>query len=89
MTGITEGGNILDKYRIDGGSSGVIVSFTGRKIFLRGANTAMKMNGALAGDLSTGRRKLKARQWAELIGFCGVETKKQVQNYLEANRKGL
>ena len=48
-------------------------------IFVRGANTAMKMNGAIAGDSKTGREKFTARQWATLIGFCGVETRKQVQ----------
>ena len=39
----------------------------------------MKMKGAIAGDSTTGRRKFTARQWAALIGFCGVETWKQVQ----------
>ena len=40
----------------------------------------MKMNGAIAVYSTTGRNKFIARQWAELIGFCGVETWKQVQN---------
>ena len=39
----------------------------------------MKMNGAIAGDSTTERKKFTARQWAALIGFCGVETRKQVQ----------
>ena len=39
----------------------------------------MKMNGAIAGYSSTGRNKLTARKWAVMIGFCGVETWKQVQ----------
>ena len=42
--------------------------------FVQGANKAMKMNGAIAGDSATGRNKFTARQWAALIGFCGVET---------------
>ena len=51
------------------------------EIFLvQGANTAMKMNGNIVGDSATGRKKFTARQWAALIGFCGVETRKQVQN---------
>ena len=38
------------------------------------------MNGAIVGDSETGKKKFIARQWAELIGFFGVETRKQVQN---------
>ena len=48
--------------------------------FVRGENTSKKMNGAIEGDSETGRKKFTARQWAALIGFCGVETRKQVQN---------
>ena len=48
--------------------------------FVQGANTAMKMKCAIAGDLATRRNKFTARQWAALIGFCGVETWRQVQN---------
>ena len=48
--------------------------------FVQGANTTMKMKGAIAGDSVTGQNKFTARQWAALIGFCGVETWKQVQN---------
>ena len=40
----------------------------------------MKMNGTIAGDPETGRNKFTAKQWSELIGFCGLETRKQVQN---------
>ena len=47
--------------------------------FVRGSNTAMKMNGAIAVDSATGRNKFTARQRAALIGFCGVETRKQIQ----------
>ena len=47
--------------------------------FVRGANTTMKINGAIAGDSATGRKKFTVRQWAALIGICGVETWKQVQ----------
>ena len=47
--------------------------------FVQGANIAMKMNGAIAGDSETGRKKLTARQWAALIGFYGVEIQKQVK----------
>ena len=39
----------------------------------------MKTNGNIAGDSETGQRKFTARQWAVLIGFCGVETRKQVK----------
>ena len=49
-------------------------------VFVRGANIPMKMNGAITVDSETGRKKFTARQWAALIGFCGVETRKQVQN---------
>ena len=79
MSGSTKVGNTHDKYRIGSGSSGVIVSVTGRIFFVRGANIAIKMNGAIAGDSATGQKKFMARQWAELIGFCGVETQNQVQ----------
>ena len=48
--------------------------------FVRGVNTAMKMNGSIAGDSTTGRKKFTSRQCAALIGFCGVENWKQVQN---------
>ena len=40
----------------------------------------MKMNGAIAGDSSTGRKKFTASQWAALIVFF-VETWKQVQKF--------
>ena len=39
----------------------------------------MKMNGAIAGDSETGRKIFTARQWEALIGFRGVETRKQVK----------
>ena len=48
--------------------------------FVQVSNTAMKINGIIAGDSATGRKQFTARQWAALIGFCGVETQKQVQN---------
>ena len=51
-----------------------------KRFLVRGANIAMEMNGTIAGYLATGRKKFTARQWAVLIGFCGVETRKQVQN---------
>ena len=57
-------------------------------IFLWGANTSMKINDTIAGDSATGKRKLTARQWAELIGFCGVETQKQAQK-IESKSKRL
>ena len=79
MAGSTEFGNTPDKYRISGCSRGDIISGTGRKLFLRGANTAMKMNSAIAEDSAIGRKKFMARQWEALIGFCGVETWKKVQ----------
>ena len=46
-----------------------------------GGNTAMKINGAIAGDSETGRKKFTARQWAALIGFCGIEDWKKVQKF--------
>ena len=61
MARITEGGNTPDKYRIGGGSSGAIVSVTVLKLFVRGAKTAVKMNGAIAVDSTTGRKKFVAR----------------------------
>ena len=79
MDGSTEGGSTPDKYRIGGGSRGIIVSVTVRKIFLQGANTAIKMNGAIVGDSATRRKKFMARHWVVLIGSCGVETRKQVK----------
>ena len=57
------------------------------RVFVRGANTAMKMNGAIAGYSSTGWRKLTARHWAALIGFCSVETQKQVQKIWKKTEK--
>ena len=33
-----------------------------KSFFVRGANTAMKMNGAIAGDSANGRKKFTARQ---------------------------
>ena len=59
--------------------------------FVQGANIAMKMNGAIAGDSTTGQKKFTARQWAALIGFCGVATRKQVPkvwNQIEKDRCG-
>ena len=47
--------------------------------FVRGANTEIKINGAISGDSATGQNKFMARQWAELIEFCGVKTRKQVR----------
>ena len=72
------GGNKPDKYRIGSGISSLVFSVTGRKLLVQGANTEMKMNSSIAGDSTTGREKFTARQWEALIGFCGVETKKQV-----------
>ena len=39
----------------------------------------MKINGVIVGDSETGQKKFMARKWAELIEFCGVKTRKQVQ----------
>ena len=47
---------------------------------MQGTNTVIKMNGSIAGDSSTEKRKFTARQWAALIRFFGVETQRQVQN---------
>ena len=46
--------------------------------FVRGSNTEIKMNGAIAGYSETQRIKFMARKCAALITFCGVETRKQV-----------
>ena len=50
-----------------------------KSFFVSGANTAIKTNGTIAGDSATGRKKFTSRQWEALIGFCRVETRKQVQ----------
>ena len=47
----------------------------------------MKINGAIAGDSTNGRKKVTARQWAALIGFCGVKNRKQVKNIWKQNEK--
>ena len=39
----------------------------------------MKINRAIAGYSTTGRKKFTARQWAALIVFCGIKTRTQVQ----------
>ena len=72
-------GSNSDKCRIRSGSGSINVSVTGREFFLQGANTVMKINGNIAGDSATGRKYFTARQWAALIGFCKVETWKQIQ----------
>ena len=46
--------------------------------FVLGANNTTKINGAIAGDSANGRKKFTAMQWVALIGFCGVETQKQI-----------
>ena len=56
--------------------------------FVRGANTEMKMNGAIAGDSASGQTKFTARQLAALIGYCGVENRKQAQTF-ESKSKSL
>ena len=47
----------------------------------------MKITGAIAEYSETGRNKFTSRQWAELIGFSGVETRKQIQNIWKQIRK--
>ena len=37
------------------------------------------MNSVIVVDSATGWKKDTARQWSALIGFCGVENRKQVQ----------
>ena len=69
-------------------AASVSLSVSQAKIFfVQGANTAMKMNDNIAGDPETRRKKFTARQWASLIGFCGVETRKQVQKNWEQIEK--
>ena len=41
------------------------------RIVVQVENTAMQINGAVAGDSETGRKEFMARKWAALIGFCG------------------
>ena len=70
VSGSTEGGSTSDKFRIGGGGSGVIVIVTGKIIFVRGANTAMKINSAIAGDSETGRRNSllgSGRRWSNFM----------------------
>ena len=50
-----------------------------KSFFVRGANTAMKIANAIAGNSATGQKKFTARQLTALIGYCGVETWNQVQ----------
>ena len=38
----------------------------------------MKKTGNMMENSATGRKKFTARQWETLIGFSGVETRKQV-----------
>ena len=80
MAGSTDSGSISDKCSISGVGSSVNVSVIARIFFVRGSNTAMKMNGDIAGDSATGRNKFTARKWAALIGICSVETRNRVQN---------
>ena len=40
----------------------------------------MKVNGNISGDLTTGQKIFMARQWAALIGLCGIEIQKKLQN---------
>ena len=47
----------------------------------------MKMNSTIAEDSETGKKKFKTRQWAALIGFCGVENRKQVQKFWKQTEK--
>ena len=58
-----------------------------KRLFVQGANTAMKVNGAIVRYSVTGRRKFRARQWSDLIRFFSVETRKQVQNIWKKNEK--
>ena len=54
---------------------------------MQGTNTAMKINGAIAGYSETERKKFTASKWAALIRFCGGETWKQVQNFWKQMEK--
>ena len=81
VAGSTEDGSTSDKCMIGSDGSGVIVSVRGQNISVRGANTATKINGAITEDSATGQKKFMDRQWAAIIGFCGVETRKQVQTF--------
>ena len=77
VAGGTEGGSTSDKCGIIGGIVRVDFSVTAWNIFVQGTNTAMKMNSAISGYSATGQKKLTTRRCAVLIGFCGVETRKQ------------
>ena len=63
MARSTEGGITSDKCGIIVDRGGVTVSVTGQIIFVRGSNTQMKMNGAIAGDSETRQNKCTSRQW--------------------------
>ena len=41
----------------------------------------------IAENSATGQKKFTARQWLALIGFSGVETRKQIQNIWKQIRK--
>ena len=41
----------------------------------------------IAENSATGQKKFTARQWVALIGFSGVETRKQIQNIWKQIRK--
>ena len=55
--------------------------------FVRGANTEMKMNGAIVGYSATEQKKFRAREWAALIRCFEVEAQKKVQNFGSNLRK--
>ena len=45
------------------------------------------MTGDISDTSATEWKKFTARQWVALIGFCGVETRKQVQKHLKQIEK--
>ena len=75
-----KGVSTLDKFRISGGSRSVIVSVTRRKLFCVMCKHCIENKRRYCKRFSNWAKKFTARQWAALIGFCGVETRKQVQN---------
>ena len=87
VDGSAEDGSTSDKYRIVGVTSGVIISVTDRKLFFVSCKHCNETNGAIAGDSANGQNNFTARQWSALIGFYGVETRKQVQKIWKKTEK--
>ena len=60
-----------------------------KRFFVQGKNTEMKITGDIVGISATGWNTLTAREWAALIGYCGVEIWKQAQKNWKHIKKSL